>query len=496
MTSSASWIRAARRSLAKRSIENFCRIYLGRHFSTEFGEHHLDLFAAIDNRKPNKRVCRAEPRQFGKTTVVGLALPLSELAFQRKNFIILLGESGPAAEGNLQAIIDEVENNELLLEDFPHLAPERDVKGQLTKWTDRELAFASGARVLARGMRGSLRGLKRKRFRPDLAVLDDPESPENSDTFAKRKKNKRWFGGTFYGLGAKLWDIYVIGNLVDDDSLLAELLKSKEWDSKVYKAENLPPREKGSLYPIGNTKTDGSALWEAEWPIERLRDYKRQPNVGALNYSREMLNEPRAEGDKVFDSAGFVFFDFNRLELATRYDATATFVDPAGGAKPSDVKAGRKDYAAIVTVGRTRITADSPEAFLEVIDARLTKKLPDKQIDLLLDVYEELGPSIIAAEENMYKNLLKSNIERQGRERKLFPPIKAVTQSQNKVSRIMSLQPIAAAGTLRFARHLLKSCPELFEQFDEFPNPSAHDDGPDAVEGAVRLLEKRRWAPV
>lgn len=482
------WQREVRKELGRRSIKAFCLLYLRHHFPKPFAENHEDLFQKIDDPKKNKRVVRAEPRRFGKTSLISLALPLQALAYQTKWFVLLVGEAAPSAESNLQSIIDEVENNELLLQDFPHLAPKRDNKGQLVKWTDRQLVFESGATIVAKGTGARLRGLKRERFRPDLAILDDPESPETADTFGKRKRHKNWFGGTFMGLGASEWDIYVIGNLIHLDCLIADLLKSPEWDAKVYRAENTPTR-KSYPFPLGNTKQDGSALWPEAWPLEELAQYKRQPTVGTIIYAHEMMNDPMEDSDRKFDTGQFAYFDFTPQMLG-EYDVIATFIDPAGGQKPNEIKQGKKDFAAIVTAGRRK---DNRK--VQIIDARLTRDLPAKQIDLLLDVYQEFRPSRMAAEDNIFKNLIRPNIEQRAQTRGMYPPIVSIHQTQNKVTRVLSIQPPIEAKTIEFARHLLKTCPEFFEQFDEFPG--GHDDGPDATEGAVRLTEyATSWRPV
>lgn len=475
-----------RRELGRRSTKAFAEIYFSHHFPLPFGEQHDDLFAVFDAGGGAKRVCRAEPRFHGKTTLAALIHPIRQFAYRWKRFCLMLGASMDAAEANLASIIEEVENNEALLEDFPHLRPAMDQKGQLVKWTDRQLVFRSGASIIAKGMGGRMRGLKRGAHRPDLAILDDPESPENSDTFKKRKRAKRWFGGTFLGLGGSDWDVYVIGNLVHHDSVIAELLRAPSWDSKLYRAENKPVRQ-GFRYPLGNTKTDGSPLWPEGWPPEKLLSYRNEPNVGSLVYAREMMNDPREDADKIFDTAQFEYFDFVKDRDLKTYDALATFIDPAGGQKPNELKQGKKDFAAIVTAGRGG-------GHIDVLDVKMTKKLPDSQFDLLLDTYEEFHASLIGAEENIFKNLIKSNIEAAGKARNLFPAIRPIHQTQNKVTRILSTQPLTENKTLRFARHLLQTVPEYFEQWDEFP--AEHDDGPDATEGAVRLLEKPRWGAV
>ncbi len=465
-----------KKTAGKRSIEFFCLEYLPHHFKKRFGDHHVDLFATINRKETNKRICRAEPRRFGKSTIVSMAAPLFWLATQQKQFILLVGESSTTAQGNLQAIITEIENNEKLFNDFPHMIPKRDRKGQLTKWTDGHIVLSSGQTCIAKGMGSSMRGLKANASRPDVAILDDAESPENSDTFSKRRKHKQWFGGTFLGLGATEWDIYMIGNLLHHDGLMADHLKSKMWNGLVYQAINKPVAE-AYPYPIGNTKTDGSALWHEGWSLEDLTKYKKQPTVGSFQFSKEMMNAPVSSEDQLFNPSEFTFFDYSDQQ----YDEISTFIDPAGG---SNRATSSQDFCAIVTAGKMN-------GYIDILNCKLTKKLPSSQIELLLSEYERFGSNQLVVEENTYKNLLGQNVREAGSKRGLMPKVRTIHQTKNKLTRILSLQPAIEAGKVRFSRHMLAHCPEYFTQWEELGSGSGHDDAPDATEGAVRSLERR-----
>jgi predicted phage terminase large subunit-like protein len=475
-----------RRAQGERSFQDFCLTYLGHHFTDGFAENHYDLFDVLDRPAPSKtqgkRVARVEPRMFGKTTIISLAYPLYCLAYRKKNFIILVGESGLNAQANLQAIVTELEENDKLIEDFPHLVAARDRKNQPVKWTDVEIQLASGAIVVAKGMAGRMRGMKRRQHRPDLGIVDDPESPETVGSFVTRMRNRRWFGGTFLGLGGKSWDVYVIGNLVHHDCLIAHLVRSAVWDGKLYRAINIPAREH-EKYPIGNTKQDGSPLWPEVWPHDRLEKYRNDPTVGALGFAREMMNDPRDEKDKPFDINAFEYFDFTP-QLLKQYVRVTAYIDPAGGEKPNELKKGRKDWACIVVGGRTK------DGFIDIFHIVMTRKMPEAQIGRLLDVYETYRPKLreLCAEENMAKNLLGPTIARLGRARGLYPTIREIHQIKNKVQRILAVEPLFTNKTVRFAKHLRDSVPEYFGQWDDFPGD--HDDGPDATEGLIRALER------
>lgn len=470
----------------KDDIELFGKTYFPHHFNVPSCEMHRDLYEHCDAPSPpaGKRVARCAPRKFGKTTIISLVKPLHDLAYQRKHFVLLIGESATAAEGNLATISAELDSNELLLQDFPHLAPAKDAKGQFVKWTDRQLVFKNFATIVARGMGARMRGIKYRQMRPDMAILDDPESPETADTFLKRRRHKRWFGGTFMGLGASNWDLYVIGNLPHHDCLLADLLRAPDWDSKLYRAINRPPDPEGERYPIGNTKQDGSALWPEEWSLRRLDAYKKEPNVGSLGFAREMMNDPRDEQDKVFNIADFAYFDFDRSMLK-KYRLIGAAVDPAGGEKPSDVKKGKRDWFVCVIAGLQK------DGTIDIFHITMNKNVPELQMDAMLDDYKEFHPRWFVVEENMFKNLYAPTFVARAKLKRLYPTISTVHNTQNKISRIMGTQPILAQKTVRFARHLKDTMPYFFAMYDEFPGAD-FDDGPDAVELLLRKMEAKK----
>lgn len=466
--------------------EAFAKTYLRHHFTKPFCELHRYVFERIDASAPQggKRDALIAPRKFGKTTQINLVLPIQALAYQRKRFVLLVGESAGAAEGNLATITQELETNDLLLEDFPHLRPAVDPKGQYVKWTDRQLVLANHATIMAKGMGSRMRGVKYRSARPDLAVVDDPESPETADTFLKRRRHQRWFGGTFMGLGADNWDVFVIGNLPHNDALIAHLVRSREWIGRMYRAINIP-RQKDEHYPIGNSKTDGSALWPEGWPLEALAAYKADPMIGALGFAREMMNNPREEEDKPFNPLLFATFEYDEA-YRKKFVTTGIAVDPAGGTTPNEYKKGIRDWCVAIAAGRTK------DGYIDVFDVRMTKDPPDEQIEMLLDMYQEHKPRRIGIEEVLFKNLYKPSINRAARKRALYPGVTTFKHPKlNKQTRILGIQPLLMdAQTVRFAKHLFEKVPLFFAQFDEFPQ--SFDDAPDATEMVIRMLEKKK----
>ena len=93
-------------------------------------------------------------------------------------------------------------------------------------------------------------------------------------------------------------------------------------------------------------------------------------------------------------------------------------------------------------------------------------------------------------ESNQFQVLLVHEIDRLNRETGWNVPVEEVPNTGNKISRIHSLQPWLRNGTVRFSRrHTL-----LLEQLRDFPK-GRYDDGPDALEMAIRLAHEGSGVP-
>jgi predicted phage terminase large subunit-like protein len=75
-------------------------------------------------------------------------------------------------------------------------------------------------------------------------------------------------------------------------------------------------------------------------------------------------------------------------------------------------------------------------------------------------------------------------------ERGVAIPIYYITNTVNKIVRIRTLTPLLAQHRLKFKRDS-RGTRLLVEQLRDFPNGD-HDDGPDALEMALRLTAEGR----
>lgn len=165
--------------------------------------------------------------------------------------------------------------------------------------------------------------------------------------------------------------------------------------------------------------------------------------------------------------------------IMTRDLTIAGFLDSATGRSRGG------DYAAIATVGR------DAQGYLYVLDIWMRRAGPTQQIQALFDLHEKWNYWLVGIETNCFQELLLLPIEEERKRRAAARPgtrwqlpIQTVHHTQAKETRIATLEPLIANGWLLFADDLPQ---EFWHQLEAFPR-GRHDDAPDALEGAVKLL--------
>lgn len=136
-------------------------------------------------------------------------------------------DSSEQAEGFLDNIRVEFEENTAILEDFGSLAG--------SVWRSNVLVTKTNIKIEAIGSGKKIRGRKHRNWRPDLIILDDVENDENVRTPEQRKKLKDWFDKAVSKSGDDYTDIVYIGTLLHYDSLLAKTLTNPAYRSIKYK---------------------------------------------------------------------------------------------------------------------------------------------------------------------------------------------------------------------------------------------------------------------
>lgn len=465
--------------IPKIGLLDFAQKYVPKSISLPIAPFHREICTLAESSNNTLRHAEADPRGHGKSTWWSKIFPFWTICTRRKRFVVLLSSSLRIAESNLSWIKHELEHNRTLRKDFGDLAGTE-------KWTSSELLTTIGAKIMAMGAGANLRGITSGDNRPDLIVCDDLEDRENISTFDQREKIAEWFNKDLMGLPGPMGaDVFIIGTILHHDSLLAK--KITQW--------------KGTLRRAVSDWDKEEVLAPGLFPVEKLKLIRdgdgHKKGIGTLAFGQEYQNNPVDPASQRIRQEWIKYYDLK--ELKDKELIIASALDPAVG------KTSQGDFAALVTLGQ-----DTKTNMIYVLDVILERCPPQRQVDLCLQTFMrwksngsiEAGPArhfkALGIEDNGFQAVLRSNLEAESKRLGIFAPIKGIKNISDKIARIDSLSPLIEGGGIMFQRPPRefrtgqKDYARLIQQLIEFPKGD-HDDGPDALEMAVRLLRVEPW---
>jgi hypothetical protein len=194
-------------------------------FIRPFVSMHQKIFELLDD--PSRQlVAIAAPRGWGKTSIVNLAYPAKKILLREKKFIVPVSCTATQAIMQGENLKRELLTNSTIQYFFGNLKSDSFAKDS---WIT-----ASDIMVLPRGAGQQVRGILFHGSRPDLFVVDDLEDSEAVKSDEQRKKLKEWFFADLLNSVDKSrrdWKIVVIGTILHEDSLLANLIDDPAWST-------------------------------------------------------------------------------------------------------------------------------------------------------------------------------------------------------------------------------------------------------------------------
>ena len=473
---------------------------------------------------PPVREARAAPRHHAKTTVLTGWMVLHAALYGYKRYVILKQSTQQLAQQNLDALWKTLADNPRIKADYG------DLVDPLRSSLDR-LILRNGTRIDCLGMEQGVRGRKHFRQRPDLIVGDDCQSNKDCESETIRGRHKRHWDEEVSKAVDPIWgDIVIVGTVIHRDALVVHCLKNPAYTAKgnARLGPGGPP-----IYQAVESWATNEELWDewrdvfknredpqnvltayqfyldheeemlegarVLWP-EYVPYYKLMVELvalGKLAFYRENMNLPMAPDEQPFDSTLFTVVDWEDVDIAQDYERIIGYWDPSVGVDDAAAqKRGVKDWSAWVVMGLHR------NGYRDILDVAFTKAGTTEQCKLWWELHERWWCDTWGVEDVGFQRVILrehkalmalENIRRA--EAGLAPmepiPFRRMPQWRNKVARITRLQGPMHNGSIRLVREPTEQWARLFEQFDIFP--SDHEmDGPDAAEGAYRLLEPKR----
>ncbi len=218
-------------------------------------DFHGELLEAMADPKIPYLVCVC-PRGFSKT-MIARATAAKALMTGQSPFVVVINRNIKDATNSTREIWS-IMNTPFFQQVYGRIEPviERDGLGEYEFRQNGQYKV-----LLARGRDSALQGMNVHNMRPNLIICDDIEQAKDKNEDLKYEDTKAWFFETMlFLMDEQNKRCIYIGNMNKKQSLIAELPTLSDWHSIVLSA----------------IKKDGTALWEARFPLNKLLAEFRQ----------------------------------------------------------------------------------------------------------------------------------------------------------------------------------------------------------------------------
>lgn len=432
------------------------KILFPERFYRPFSTLHDKIFEILDNDDIQLALIIA-PRGFGKTSSVNLAYPAKKILFQEKKFIVPISCTATQAVMQGENLKRELLSNRMISGLF---GPMKSDNFSKEMWIT-----STGTAVMPRGAGQQVRGILFGNNRPDLIIVDDLEDAESVRSDEQRAKTKAWFFEDVMNSidrGRKDWKIIVIGTLLHEDSLLANLMDDPGW---LHAHLSICDDNFHSNWPDFITDKELLALVDS---------YRR---MGLLDsFYREYMGVPIAKESARFKQEMFKYYDETDKEFLGEKKNLDNLVilDPAKTTKSTS------DDTAIIGIG---VDVQGPRIYVrDIVKGNLH---PEEQYKECFDMADRIGARTIGIEVTSLNEFITYPLRTEMLRQKRYYNIVELKARASKEERIASLVPFYRLG---FVYHNRQVCAPLEKQLLSFPR-SKKDDVMDAVAYVVEMLE-------
>jgi phage terminase large subunit-like protein len=449
------------RSQLRRKLKSFGLLYFSHHLYLAPGDHHEPMLAALESDE-DEFVEIIGFRGSSKTTWGSLIVPIF-FALERAAdypFIIIGADTTLQAGTNIANIKYELENNELLKQDYGAIeirgvedpVPEPTFESD-EEWQARNLLLSNDVRILARSRGQKIRGLKHRQWRPRAVIIDDPEDIKWVEKQENRDATEKWLNSTVIpGLDKQKRKLIILINNLHMDALAARV------------------KGKGTFkvleFPLLNDADEWeSCIWKAQYPNQAAIDAERK-NAGAIAWLREYKLKVVAEAGAIVTHEDIHYYDAPPKSVAS---LKGHGIDLAISQKEN------ADYTTEVE-GDVFYMDDAPKIF--IMPDPFNEHVTFHQFLVYVRGIpaQRKGANIFFVEDVAYQKAAIQEMER------AMLPVIGIKHTTDKRSRFQVIAPYIKNGTVLFPR---AGCEALLAQILGF-GVESHDD---LLDGLITLIE-------
>ena len=422
--------------------------------------------AAPFHKKSTKRlmthmeyyIVRAWSRELAKDTRTMMEVIKAVLTGQKRS-VLLISSSLDKAVKLLRPFKINFESNKRIINDYGRQVA-------YGEWTNNAFTTKPGCSFIAIGKGQTPRGLRNEEVRPDVLIMTDMDTDEDCRNPEMIEKDWAWFEKAAYptrSISRETWVIW-LGNIIAEKCCIKRAIDMADH-----------------VEIINIRDADGKSTWpkkNSEAHIDRV--------LSKISYAAqqgEYFNNPVTNG-KVFEK-----LFYGEMMPLTAYKFLVSYCDPSYKKKG--------DYKAVVLMGRYH---DEYHVLKTYCARATTAEMLDWHYDILKYVNGQ-APVYHLVEWPWIDEMLLLEIQQANKKHSINLALRPDKRTKpDKYHRIESaLEPLNRMDKLVFNNaekgHLFMVNMEA--QFLALsPTSTAHDDCPDAVEGAVFALNSKTAADV
>lgn len=413
-------------------------------------------------------------RSGGKSVHIDMGIPLYlYLVKNDLKFMLLVGETDPKAKKLLSSIQAELEYNNRIKNDYGS-------KMSTGSWADGDFTTTDGVQFMSLGFGQNPRGVRERANRPDYIAVDDVDSKKsvNNDRLMREAVDfiTEDIWGTFDSSDDATERFVYANNNFHKNSITNRL---KTYFQETIDKKKLDGKNDNTLFQILTVPAvKDLADFRPNWPEKTSAKYwqSKFENTPYRSFMREYMHTHIQDGS-IFKHEHIIYGPTLPLR---RYDALVFY----GDLSYKD----QGDYKAMILVGKK-------DKEFHIILPYCRQGSRREVARWLYDMYEKyklqrfniryMIEGLFAMDEFV------SDFDTEGKERGYYIPIVADERPKgNKYDRIESMSGYFERGWVRFNDRMKNhDMTTLIDQFMAFEKgSSAHDDGPDAVQGAFSKL--------
>jgi predicted phage terminase large subunit-like protein len=463
-----------RRELRK-TLKGFGLLYFPHHLYLPPGEFHPEMVDALED-DDTEFLEIIGFRGCSKSTWGSLILPIF-LALEKSDqypFILPIADTGLQAGINIANIKNELENNQLLLQDYGKFelrevdshTPEPSFESD-EEWQARNLLLSNGVRILARSRGQKIRGLKHRQYRPTAVIIDDPEDIEWVRQKENRDKTEQWLNSEVIpGLDKRKRKLVILINMLHMDALAARVKAKGTFRVLEYAL-------------LADDDSWESCIWKAQYKNQAALDAERK-RVGPIAWEREYKLKVVAEEGQIIKPEDIHYYDERPKDRA---EIKGHGIDLAISQKEG------ADFTAIVS-GEVFYADDAPRIFIRPQPYTEHVTFHDLMKKVRSIPGELGGANLFFVEDVQFQKAAIQEMER------ALLPVVPMRPVKDKRSRLQVVAPYIKNGTVLFPR---TGCEQLLGQIFNL-GVESHDDLCDAlvylIQGLVNQgleLPKIHW---